>query len=68
MIVTSKKVWRIYMPYLTDFIYEVEAVSHEEAMKKHYDGESEYLCEGDPRDYEGDPEVELYEEIEDSED
>ncbi len=67
MIVTSKKVWRIYVPYLIDSIYEVEAVSHEEAMQKHYEGESVYIHEGDSYDYEGDPEIELWEETEDDE-
>ena len=68
MIVTSKKVWRIYVPYLIDSIYEVEAVSHEEAMQKHYEGESVYLCEGDPYDSDADPEIDLVGEIEDGED
>ena len=61
------KVWRIYVPYMVDSIYEVKADSHEEAMQKYYEGESEYLCEGESYDYEGDPEIELHEEIEDDE-
>jgi len=68
MIVTTKKVWRIYVPYLTDSIYEVKAASHEEAMQKYYGGESEYIEESDSYGSEADPEVELYEEIEDDED
>ena len=63
----DKKVWRVYVPYLTDSIYEVEAVSHEEAMQKHYDGESVYLFEGDSYDSDADPEIELWEEVEDNE-
>ena len=62
-----KKVWRIYVPYLIDSIYEVEAISHEEAMQKHYEGESEYVCDGDSYDSDADPEIELVEEIEDDE-
>tara|TARA_R110002020_G_scaffold142568_2_gene314759 strand:+ start:2631 stop:2834 length:204 start_codon:yes stop_codon:yes gene_type:complete len=58
------RVWRIYVPYLTDSIYEVKADTHEEAMQKHYDGESEYLFEGDSYDSDSDPEVELFDEIE----
>tara|TARA_R110002020_G_scaffold110748_1_gene255857 strand:+ start:1784 stop:1984 length:201 start_codon:yes stop_codon:yes gene_type:complete len=64
---SDKKVWRIYVPYLTDSIYEVEAASHEEAMQKHYEGESEYLFEGDSYDSDADPEIELWEEVEDNE-
>ena len=61
------KVWRIYVPYLIDSIYEVKATSHEEAMQKHYEGESEYVCEGDSYDSDADPEIDLWEEIEDDE-
>ena len=64
---STVRVWRIYAPYLTDSIYEVKAGTHEEAMQKYYNGEAEYIDEGDPYDYDGDPEVELYEEIEDDE-
>jgi len=60
---SAVKVWRIYVPYLTDSIYEVKADSHEEAMAKHYAGESEYLFEGDGYDSDADPEVELFDEI-----
>lgn len=49
-----------------DSIYEVKADTHEEAMKKHYEGESEYITDGDAYDAPDgiDPEVELHEEIE----
>ena len=62
------KIWRIYVPYLIDSIYEVKADTHEEAMKKHYEGESEYITDGDAYDAPDgiDPEVELYEEIEEN--
>ena len=60
------KIWRIYVPYLIDSIYEVKADTHEEAMKKHYEGESEYITDGDTYDAPDgiDPEIELHEEIE----
>jgi len=64
---TDTKVWRIYVPYMVDSIYEVKADSHEEAMEKHYNGESEYISEADPYESEADPEIELWEEIEDDE-
>ena len=62
------KIWRIYVPYLMDSIYEVEADTHEEAMKKHYEGESEYITDGDAYDVPDgiDPEVELHDEIEEN--
>ena len=49
-----------------DSIYEVKADTHEEAMKKHYEGESEYITDGDTYDVPDgiDPEIELHEEIE----
>ena len=64
---STVKVWRIYVPYLTDSIYEVKADSHEEAMAKHYAGESEYLFEGDGYDSAADQEVELFYEIDEDE-
>ena len=64
---SEKKIWRIYVPYLTDSIYEVKASSHEEAMQKHDGGESEYITEGDPYDSDTDPEIELWDEIESDE-
>ena len=62
------KIWRIYVPYLIDSIYEVKADTHEEAMKKHYEGESEYITDGDAYDAPDgiDPEVELHDEIEEN--
>ena len=63
----GKNIWRIYVPYTVDAIYEVEADTHEEAMQKHYDGESDYLCDGESYDSDSDPEVELWEEVEDDE-
>ena len=62
--------WRIYAPYLIDSIYEVKADTHEEAMQKHNNGESEYITDGDG--YEApdgvDPEIELWDEHEEDND
>ena len=63
----GKNVWRIYAPYMIDSIYEVKADTHAEAMQKYYEGEAEYLFEGDGYDSDADPEVELWEEVEDDE-
>ena len=64
------RVWRIYEPYLIDSIYEVKADTHEEAMQKHRNGESEYITDGDGYNAPDgiDPEVELFEEIEEDND
>ena len=64
------RVWRIYEPYLIDSIYEIKADTHEEAMQKHRNGESEYITDGDG--YEApdgvDPEVELRDEYDEDND
>ena len=64
------RVWRIYEPYLIDSIYEIKADTHEEAMQKHRNGESEYITDGDGYNAPDgiDPEVELFEEIEEDND
>ena len=64
------RVWRIYEPYLLDSIYEIKADTHEEAMQKHLNGESEYITDGDGYNAPDgiDPEVELFEEIEEDND
>ena len=64
------RVWRIYEPYLIDSIYEVKADTHEEAMQKHRNGESEYITDGDGYNAPDgiDPEVELFDEIEEDND
>ena len=58
--------WRVYVPYMVDAVYEVEAETDEEAMQKHWDGESNWIHDTDAYDAHQDPTVELHEAAEEN--
>ena len=54
-------IWRVYVPYMVDAVYEIEAETDEEAIQKHWDGESNWIHDTDAYDSDQDPTVELHE-------